>query len=600
MTLNGDGSGKVTLSGTALITGAAESNELENVNNTISGAGTISNLTLVNDALGTIDATGVLTLDTTNTITNDGLIEATGGGELDVKDSEIDWTGGTATLGSNGIVVDGTSELLVNSSSLTLAGSGDVDLSGTITGQAAADALLNYNDISGSGLISSLTLTNEAGGTIDATGVLTLDTTNTITNDGLIEATGGGELDVKDSEIDWTGGTATLGSNGIVVDGTSELLVNSSSLTLAGSGDVDLSGTITGQAAADALLNYNDISGSGLISSLTLTNEAGGTIDATGVLTLDTTNTITNDGLIEATGGGELDVKDSEIDWTGGTATLGSNGIVVDGTSELLVNSSSLTLAGSGDVDLSGTITGQAAADALLNYNDISGSGLISSLTLTNEAGGTIDATGVLTLDTTNTITNDGLIEATGGGELDVKDSEIDWTGGTATLGSNGIVVDGTSELLVNSSSLTLAGSGDVGLSGTITGQAAADALLNYNDISGSGLISSLTLTNEAGGTIDATGVLTLDTTNTITNDGLIEATGGGGLDVKDSEIDWTGGTATLGSNGIVVDGTSELLVDSSSPPPVASMRPSLVMVLVVSRVRTPVASMVPPASLVA
>ena len=52
---------------------------------------------------------------------------------------------------------------------------------------------------------------------------------------------------------------------------------------------------------------------------------------------------------------------------------------MVDGTSEVASHFSSLTLAGSGDVDLSGTITGQAAADALLNYFPGSGSGLISS-----------------------------------------------------------------------------------------------------------------------------------------------------------------------------------------------------------------------------
>ena len=76
LTLNGDGSGKVTLAGTALITGAAKTNELENANKTISGAGTISNLMLVNDAAGTIDATGTLVLNTGNTISNAGLMEA--------------------------------------------------------------------------------------------------------------------------------------------------------------------------------------------------------------------------------------------------------------------------------------------------------------------------------------------------------------------------------------------------------------------------------------------------------------------------------------------------------------------------------------------
>src|SRR5262249_25460493 len=166
LTLNGDGSGKVVLSGTALITGAAATNELENVNKTISGAGTISNLLLVNDAAGTIDATGLLVLNTGNTISNvGGLLEATaggtlqiddivtnsaagkplatGGGELDVKASTItDNTGGTEQINTG-------SELLVASAYpyTTLFRSGKVVLSGTalITGAAATNELENVN-----------------------------------------------------------------------------------------------------------------------------------------------------------------------------------------------------------------------------------------------------------------------------------------------------------------------------------------------------------------------------------------------------------------------------------------------------------------------
>ena len=106
--LNGDGTGKVVLSGTALITGKVSTNELENVNKTISGAGTISNLTLVNDAAGTIDATGLLVLNTGNTINNAGLLEATAGGNLDVKDAlsntknvEASGSGSQVTLEGN-------------------------------------------------------------------------------------------------------------------------------------------------------------------------------------------------------------------------------------------------------------------------------------------------------------------------------------------------------------------------------------------------------------------------------------------------------------------------------------------------------------------
>ena len=99
------GGGAVLLESGSLIYGNGSSGSpdtLENVDNTISGAGTIGHngdgdLALTNDSHGIIDATGILVLDTGHSIVNAGLLEASSGGELDVKDSEIDNTGNNAT-----------------------------------------------------------------------------------------------------------------------------------------------------------------------------------------------------------------------------------------------------------------------------------------------------------------------------------------------------------------------------------------------------------------------------------------------------------------------------------------------------------------------
>src|SRR2546428_14194880 len=99
---------------------------------------------------------------------------------------------------------------------------------------------------------------------------------------------------------------------------------------------------------------------------------------------LHTGTTIENAGLLEATGGGELDVKDAEINNTG----TGTKGIVIDATSTLLVDVASLKLDGGGKLALAGTITGQAAnaGNELENYdNTIVGSGTISNLDLDND-----------------------------------------------------------------------------------------------------------------------------------------------------------------------------------------------------------------------
>src|SRR5581483_5297605 len=85
-----DGSGKLALNG-GTITGQAAlaGNELENVNNTIVGTGTISNIDLDNDAAGVINATGgTLTLNTGTTNDNARLLEASGAtGVLQIDDT---------------------------------------------------------------------------------------------------------------------------------------------------------------------------------------------------------------------------------------------------------------------------------------------------------------------------------------------------------------------------------------------------------------------------------------------------------------------------------------------------------------------------------
>ena len=118
-TLSLTGGGEVTLTG-GTITENADNNlvtssgailVLDNVNNTISGAGTIGNgddhLALTNETHGVIDATGgTLTLDTgANVITNAGLLEATGGGTLAIEGDTVTNTGGTIeAIGASAIV----------------------------------------------------------------------------------------------------------------------------------------------------------------------------------------------------------------------------------------------------------------------------------------------------------------------------------------------------------------------------------------------------------------------------------------------------------------------------------------------------------------
>ncbi len=671
---------------------------LDNVNNVITGQGTIgaggsgnTDLTLKNESAGTIDAnvaTKTLTIDTGNTISNAGLLEATNTATLDIQDAvnnsgllqasdgstlditgnTISWVGAAAGIaGTNGIDLVGSGDtLLVDAASKTLTLNGSTAGGAVLLGAGSAiiatssgQTLDNVNNvITGQGTIGAggsgntdLTLKNESAGTIDAnvaTKTLTIDTGNTISNAGLLEATNTATLDIQDAvnnsgllqasdgstlditgnTISWVGAAAGIaGTNGIDLVGSGDtLLVDAASKTLTLNGSTAGGAVLLGAGSAiiatssgQTLDNVNNvITGQGTIGAggsgntdLTLKNESAGTIDAnvaTKTLTIDTGNTISNAGLLEATNTATLDIQDAvnnsgllqasdgstlditgnTISWVGAAAGIaGTNGIDLVGSGDtLLVDAASKTLTLNGSTAGGAVLLGAGSAiiatssgQTLDNVNNvITGQGTIGAggsgntdLTLKNESAGTIDAnvaTKTLTIDTGNTISNAGLLEATAGGILDVKDAlsnsddvtasgsgskvtlegNVTNTGGTllatgggeldvkaATITDN---LDGTeqintgSELLVDSSHLTLNGdgTGQVVLSGTalITG---ASELENVNKtISGAGTISDLTLVNDSAGVVDANvagETLTIETTNTVSNAGLMEANGG-------------------------------------------------------------------------
>jgi hypothetical protein len=137
------GGGQIVLAGTpyysAFLAGASAGSILNNVDNTISGGGYLAynastgstNLTLVNDAAGIIDATtGYLYVATgSNIITNAGLMEATAGGTLQIG-STLNNTGFIeATAGSSVYLYAG-----VNNGGSVEANGGNVTISGIDSG----------------------------------------------------------------------------------------------------------------------------------------------------------------------------------------------------------------------------------------------------------------------------------------------------------------------------------------------------------------------------------------------------------------------------------------------------------------------------------
>ncbi len=166
-----DGCGYVELDGRydSIVGSSGHGNVLENVNNTIYGAGSIgdgSGLKLINDSDGVIDANvrhGTLTIDTGwHHIVNDGLLEATHGGSL-VIDSDVsndcgfveagrgshvtlagDIFGGHALIDGGTLEYDGASNVstaFACNAAGTLVLGACSDFCGTVSGFGAGDIL---------------------------------------------------------------------------------------------------------------------------------------------------------------------------------------------------------------------------------------------------------------------------------------------------------------------------------------------------------------------------------------------------------------------------------------------------------------------------
>jgi hypothetical protein len=531
LTLQGGGS--VTLSDNSqnYIYGAAAADTLTNVDNTISGAGQLGNgqLTLVNEAAGVIDAIGAnaLTINTSGeALTNAGLIESSnGGGGLYVVNTAVANTGTLAAKANSLLVLQGSA--VVDSSG-----------GGTVEATAAGSQI----KLAG-GTIRNGTLAIGSGGTLSSAGG-TIDT---------VDFSNAGNVAVSNNTALTLGGT--LANTGTValnsVGNGTFLIVNGSNLTLQGGGSVTLSDNsqnyIYGAAAADTLTNVdNTISGAGQLGNgqLTLVNEAAGVIDAIGgnALTINTSGeTLTNAGLIESSnGGGGLYVVNTAIANTG---TLAPNA------------NSLLVLQGSTVVDSSGGGTVEATAAG--SQIRLAGA-TIRNGTLTIGAGGTLSSTGGGTIDNAN-FSNAGNVAV--GNNTTLTLGGMLANTGTLALQSVG---NGTF-LLIDGNNLTLQGGGQMTLSDNsqnyVYGVAAADTLTNVdNAISGAGQLGSgqLTLVNEAKGVIDATGAsnaLVLNTSGKVlTNAGLIEDTGTGGLSINSTTIANAGGTILAQGAGTHVD----------------------------------------------
>ncbi len=491
--------------------------------NTIAGSGLIgTNLSLTNS--GVIDATDgaaaatnrALTIATgyigavgSNTVVNSGLLEATNPHNFAV-------TGGLILRGVTiaddptlGVIMANGAHTHVDLQSATISGGHLRTLAGGLIHTLDQGSLLNG---------TAHTVFNQGALQVDDATALTLQ--GVIANSGVISLAGGAD--------------------------TTRLLIGIAS-TLTGGGTLVLSDSAANQIAANgatgskgatpSLTNVdNTISGAGKIgdrtgntaAGLTLINQAGGVIDASGAksLTLYTVGVpIVNDGLFEATGKGGL-ILDRD--------TIGGAGRILAGAGSTVFLKDSILQGGT---------------------LQTSGAGLIQ-----------VDGVSSVLDGSAATVNNQGALSIQGGDALTLKG--VIANSGTITL-SSGATQAG---LLADASGVTLTGGGSVVLLGA-AGNSILDgnpggSLNNFdNTIVGAGQIggASSSFFNETAGVVEATGVLVVvaPVNPAPLNFGVFEADGAGALTVEgpirnDGLLETNGGTLTV--TGGVSDNGSAIL----------------------------------------
>jgi hypothetical protein len=349
---------------------------LTNVNNLITGAGTIGNaggaFTVINS--GTIQASGGdLTISTGSTVSNSGKLAGGANGLLFVDDNVVN--------GSAGVIL------------------------------ASAGAEVDIENVT----VSGGALKTLANGLIETNGAVL----SGVTNQGFVEVITSLELQ----------GSVFSNSGTVQVDGNCVLLLDNN-MTFSGGGTVDLlnqfgQATLSGISAGITLTNAdNKIVGGGFVGdgTLTLINRSAAVVNgnhSTSALTISAT--IVNSGVLEGTTAPGLaivgNVSNSKlIEALGAGAALVISGGTVSNTSSGTILASGL----GAHVDLLDGTTVSGGTLKTVGFNaviDTASGGTATFAGGTVASGSVVDVVDASTLVLSGTIVNSGTVELTASGD---------------------------------------------------------------------------------------------------------------------------------------------------------------------------------------
>ena len=574
--------GKIEMLGATaenLITGVPGSGAtLVNVNNTIIGSGTIGQgdgaLTLVNGSAGLIEAkpllatdSGILVVDTGNTVSNSGVLEAAAGGTLQIDDA-LNNLGTILADGGTVNIADGANAGVQNFGLVEAIDGGGVSITGSLTNAAGATV-----EALGTGSTVSLTgyLSNASGGTMEAVNGGTLD----------LNITDGGSNNYGTIVAD--GGTVNLDATGITVNPNGG--GNFGMMEAVDGGTLNITGGIPNSGTIEAI---------GLGATVNLeagtTTNTGGTLAALDGGTLALTNaTVTNvGGTIAAHGDGSaVQLSDTTIE--GGTLSTDSLTSASGGVIEVVAAGGADTSVSDGSSSAV-TVDGYVQVDAGANLEllgTIDNNGVIGAYPELGASDGTI------TFDHSR-VENTGFIDAAATGKVTFDNSYVDndlsiiaFFGGTVTFDHSRVdtsweigAVDGGTVTFDRSDINNVGGGGiNAGYGGTVTFdhsrvdngsdsaaiQAQSGGVItfdhssvdNENYIAASGLGSTITFDHsrvDNGGTITTEDSSTINFDDSSVQNSADIYTQSGTINFDDSHVDNSSGIYTVSGGTITFD----------------------------------------------
>ena len=477
-----------------------------------------------------------------------GTLAGSGGGIIETPSGTSTLSGVTIDDGSilqtsDGTFIDLESTTTINGT-VTFEGGGTFmldnppDVASIVAGAtggtldiAAGATLTGSGDIGNAGLTGATSLTLNNAGTIDAYGdgaAIDIDTGNTVTNTGTLEATCGGALEIDNSVNNYG---ATPGMIKASDDSSITLLgatVNSGTTTVGVGG-----GTI--EADTGSTIEFDNVTTIGLGSSV---SGGGGTLDAAGGTiivngaTLDVGSTTAGGaGTVEASCDGSVDLNNVTINAAGATIEASRGGVI--------------TLTGGTLNDGSGTAGvagGLVEATGCVSNITFEGTNTVDLGTTVAGGGGTAEAThgGAIIFDGSTVTDAGGTIEALHGGTVTFEFGSLDESSATAGIAGGAVEASGNCSTITFDNFTVKLDSAVAGGGGTI--KASNGGAIVFNG----GTINCAAAAPTSGGLIEALtcGTITFNSTNIYNQGSIIEADGIGAM--------------ILLAGAMIVDGTLE------------------------------------------